>query len=203
MRVWDAAGGDEHLLEHRCVWPSRAGLDRRARAAGGSPVGGVAGRRRARAVPGTGGRALEQDADHAALELDSGTRLRARLVLAADGGDSKLRWLASASRATPTTTARTDFGRLRPITNARTPRRAGNVSCRRGTLRLSPYAHGGTRGRPSQAAIVWTLPEAEATPAAARRSEASFPAGTQHRFCRHLGGVDCCLQTRGLCCAGN
>ncbi len=134
MRVWDAAGGGELAFDADALRQPRTGLDRRARPAGRSPVGGAAGagvqlhcpariRRWSRTM---GWRSVALD--------DGGTRLHARLALAADGADSTLRALAGIERRRPTTTGSAAWSPSSTAsTRTRTP--AGSVSCRAGRWR--------------------------------------------------------------------
>jgi 2-octaprenyl-3-methyl-6-methoxy-1,4-benzoquinol hydroxylase len=93
MRVWDAGGGDELVFDADRLgrpelgWIVEHGLlvDRLWSAL---PAAGVAVH-----CP-DAAEALSQDSDSATLQLESGLRLHARLVIAADGGDSRLRTLA-------------------------------------------------------------------------------------------------------------
>ena len=158
MRVWDAAGGDELRFD-------ADGFGRRE--LGWIIENGLLVDRLWEALPAAGVRvycpaqlsALEQDesADHATLELEDGTRLRARLVLAADGGDSKLRALAGIETYTH------DYGQnaLVAFVDHEKPHEA---TCWQrflptGPLAFLPFA--GADGHRSS--IVWTLPETEAT----------------------------------------
>ncbi len=101
-------------------------------------------------------RALEQDADSASLELDSGLRLRSRLVLAADGGDSQLRAMAGIEtrvrdRGQSGLVAFVDHGQPHQAT-------CWQRFMPSGPLAFLPFdGQGGHRS-----SIVWTLPEAEA-----------------------------------------
>lgn len=93
MRVWDAAGGDELRFDADALGRTQLGwivenallVDRLWAAL---PAAGVQVRCPARVE------AMEQDADGVTLRLDDGTRIDARLAVAADGGDSTLRRLA-------------------------------------------------------------------------------------------------------------
>ncbi|GAB3370742.1 UbiH/UbiF family hydroxylase [Lysobacter rhizosphaerae] len=157
MRVWDAAGGDELRFDADVFGRRELGwivenallVDRLWAAL---PAAGVRLRCPAQVV------ALQQDegADHAALELDDGTRLRARLVLAADGGDSKLRSLAGIDTYTH------DYGQNALVAFVDHARPHEATCWQRflptGPLAFLPFA--GASGHRSS--IVWTLPEAEA-----------------------------------------
>lgn len=99
---------------------------------------------------------LEQDATHATLQLESGLRVHARLVLAADGGDSQLRGLAGIETVTR------DAGQSGLVAFVDHAHPHGDTCWQRflptGPLAFLPFAgHGGRRS-----SIVWTLPESEA-----------------------------------------
>ncbi|HEY0503613.1 MAG TPA: FAD-dependent oxidoreductase [Lysobacter sp.] len=160
MRVWDAAGGGELLFD--------------ADAFGRRELGwivehGLLVDRLWAALPAAGVRllcpeqvvALEQGADAAMLELEhasngGGSRLRARLVLAADGADSRLRALAGIDAATH------DYGQ-RGLVAFVDHERSHEATCWQrflptGPLAFLPFA--GEEGHRSS--IVWTLPDDEA-----------------------------------------
>jgi len=154
MEVWDAAGGDRLEFDadafgrRELGWIVEHGLlvDRLWAAL---PAAGV------RVVcPGrvTG---LSQDQEHAVLELDSGTRLRARLALAADGGDSPLRTLAGIETYTH------DYGQNGLVAFIEHERPHADTCWQRflptGPIAFLPFGGDGHRS-----SIVWTLPEAEA-----------------------------------------
>ena len=198
MRVWDAAGGDELRFDadafgrRELGWIVEHGLlvDRLWSAL---PAAGV------RVVCPEQLVALEQDDAHATLELDGGTRLRARLVLAADGGDSKLRALAGIDDATPTTTART---RLVAFVDQRTPARrprAGSASCRPGRWPSCPLP---ASGRPAQLDRVDAAGSRSDAPAA--RGRCRLPARTRRRLRRHAWARRLpCPSARHSRCGGN
>jgi 2-octaprenyl-3-methyl-6-methoxy-1,4-benzoquinol hydroxylase len=155
MRVWDAAGGDELRFD-------ADGFGRRE--LGWIVENGLLVDRLWSALPGAGVKVLcpaslstlEQGEEYATLELEDGTRLRARLVLAADGGDSKLRTLAGIETYTH------DYGQngLVAFVEHGLPHEA---TCWQrflpaGPLAFLPFA--AEAGHCSS--IVWTLPEAEA-----------------------------------------
>jgi 2-octaprenyl-3-methyl-6-methoxy-1,4-benzoquinol hydroxylase len=155
MRVWDAAGGDALHFDADAFGRSELGwivengllVDRLWSALPAAAVRVV--------CPGALA-ALEQDEAHATLELEDGTRLRARLVIAADGGDSRLRSLAGIETYTH------DYGQsaLVAFVDHEQPHQA---TCWQrflptGPLAFLPFA--GESGHRSS--IVWTLPEAEA-----------------------------------------
>ena len=155
MRVWDAAGGDELRFDadsfgrRELGWIVENGLlvDRLWAAL---PAAGV------RVLCPAQLSALEQGEDHATLELGDGTRLRARLVLAADGGDSKLRALAGIETYTH------DYGQNGLVAFV-DHERSHEATCWQrflptGPLAFLPFAGEGGR----RSSIVWTLPESEA-----------------------------------------
>jgi len=181
MRVWDAAGGDELRFDadafgrRELGWIVENGLlvDRLWAAL---PAAGV------RVICPAHLTALEQDEHHATLELEDGTRLRARLVLAADGGDSKLRALAGIETYTH------DYGQngLVAFVDHALPHEA---TCWQrflptGPLAFLPFA--GADGHRSS--IVWTLPEAEAL-RLCRVDEADFLRELHHAFAGTLGAL--------------
>jgi 2-octaprenyl-3-methyl-6-methoxy-1,4-benzoquinol hydroxylase len=159
MRVWDAAGGGELAFDadaygqHELGWiVEHALLVDRLWAA----------------LPGAGVSlhcpdsvmALEQDDDSAVLQLDGGTRLRARLVVAADGAGSKLRALAGID------TAAHDYHQrgLVAFVESELPHQA---TCWQrflptGPLAFLPFAADGDGSDGHTSSIVWTLPEAQA-----------------------------------------
>lgn len=160
MRVWDAAGGGELRFDadgfgrRELGWiVENALLVDRLWAA--LPAAGVRVLCPAQLV------ALEQGEDYAMLELDDGTRLRARLVLAADGGDSKLRSLAGIETYTH------DYGQNGLVAFV-DHERPHDATCWQRFLPTGPLAflpfvdeHGPGEGG-HRSSIVWTLPEAEA-----------------------------------------
>lgn len=182
MRVWDAAGGGELAFEADAFGRRELGwivehallVDRLWAAL---PAAGVQ-LHCPDAIVG-----LEQDDSGASVRLESGRSLRAKVVVAADGAESKLRTLAGIE------TARHDYGQrgLVAFVESELPHRA---TCWQrflptGPLAFLPFADGAdeaAQGRTSS--IVWTLPETEAerllqvdAPAFLRELEAAF-AGT-------------------------
>ncbi|UWX04353.1 FAD-dependent oxidoreductase [Pseudoxanthomonas sp. NC8] len=152
MRVWDAAGGGELQFDASAMAREQLGwivendllTDRLWAALAGA---GVRLHCPARVE------ALEQDAAGARLRLDDGTRLEARIAVAADGAGSVLRGLGRAGGGR---------ARLRPARRGRLHRDHAAARGHRlqrflptGPLALLPF----TGGRSS---IVWTLPDAEA-----------------------------------------
>ena len=154
MSVWDAAGGDRLEFDadafgrRELGWIVEHGLlvDRLWAALPGAGVRVV--------CPGrvTG---LVQDEDCAQLELDTGTRLRARLALAADGGDSPLRTLAGIE------TFAHDYGQngLVAFIEHERPHAA---TCWQRFLPAGPIAFLPFGGDGHRSSIVWTMPEDEA-----------------------------------------
>lgn len=155
MRVWDAAGGDEIRFD--------------ADAFGRRELGwivehGLLVDRLWAALPSAGVRllcpeqvvGLEQDDEACTLHLDSGSRPRARLVLAADGGDSKVRALAGIDTFTH------DYRQNGLVAFVDHVRPHEDTCWQRflptGPIAFLPFAgEGGHRS-----SIVWTLPESEA-----------------------------------------
>lgn len=152
MRVWDAGGGDElafdaaTLARDELGWIVENGLlvDRlwAALVAAGVQVHCPA------RVQG-----MEQDEAGVRLQLDDGTRLEARVAVAADGGASELRRLAGLDVDAH------DYGQRGVVAFIETAAPHQETAWQRflptGPLALLPF----TQGRSS---IVWTLPEAEA-----------------------------------------
>ena len=152
MRVWDAGGGDElafdaaTLARDELGWIVENGLlvDRlwAALVAAGVQVHCPA------RVQG-----MEQDEAGVRLQLDDGTRLEARVAVAADGGASELRRLAGLDVDAH------DYGQRGVVAFIETADPHRETAWQRflptGPLALLPF----TQGRSS---IVWTLPEAEA-----------------------------------------
>lgn len=159
MRVWDAAGGGELTFDADAFGQRELGwivehallVDRLWAVL---PQAGVKLHCPDSVV------ALEQSEDGVSLELDSGTRLRSRLVVAADGAGSKLRTLAGID------TAAHDYHQrgLVAFVESEQPHQA---TCWQrflptGPLAFLPFAddHNSREGHTSS--IVWTLPDAEA-----------------------------------------
>ena len=152
MRVWGAGGGDElafdaaTLARDELGWIVENGLlvDRlwAALVAAGVQVHCPA------RVQG-----MEQDEAGVRLQLDDGTRLEARVAVAADGGASELRRLAGLDVDAH------DYGQRGVVAFIETADPHQETAWQRflptGPLALLPF----TQGRSS---IVWTLPEAEA-----------------------------------------
>ncbi len=162
MRVWDAAGGGEIVFDadafgrRELGWIVEHALLVDALWAA-LPAAGVQVLCPEQVV------ALRQDEGDgdAALELASGRRLRARLIVAADGADSRLRQLAGIE------TRVHDYGQSGVVAFVDSEQ-AHRATCWQrflpgGPLAFLPFAgadHAGREGHRSS--IVWTLPEAEA-----------------------------------------
>lgn len=181
MRVWDAAGGGELVFDadafgrRELGWIVEHGLllDRLWAAL---PGAGVRVHCRARVV------ALEQDgndADGVRLQLDDGTRLQARIAIAADGAQSTLRELAGLE------VDRHDYAQRGVVAYVATERPHEDAAWQRflpgGPLAFLPCADGSS-------SIVWTLPEADATRALALDDDAFGRVLTQ-AFDARLGAV--------------
>lgn len=163
MRVWDAAGGDELRFDADALGRTQLGwivenallVDRLWAAL---PAAGVQVRCPARVE------AMQQDADGVTLRLDDGTRIDARLAVAADGGDSTLRRLAGLE-----VTAH-DYAQRGVVAFVCTGEPHEDTAWQRflpsGPLAFLPFADG-------LSSIVWTLPDAEAERVLAL-DEASF-----------------------------
>ena len=152
MRVWDAAGGDELRFDADALGRTQLGwivenallVDRLWAAL---PAAGVDVRCPARVE------AMEQDADGVVLRLDDGTRLDARLAVAADGADSTLRRLAGLE------VSGRDYAQRGVVAFVRTERSHEDTAWQRflptGPLAFLPFTDG-------LSSIVWTLPDDEA-----------------------------------------
>ncbi|WP_344758602.1 UbiH/UbiF family hydroxylase [Luteimonas lutimaris] len=152
MRVWDAAGGGELAFDADAVgrrelgWIVENGLlvDRLWAALARA---GVEVRMPAR-VEG-----LEQDAAGVRLRLDDGSRVEARVAIAADGAGSTLRKLAGGE------VSRHDYGQRGVVAFIETGRPHEETAWQRflptGPLAVLPFAEG-------RSSIVWTLPDARA-----------------------------------------
>jgi 2-octaprenyl-3-methyl-6-methoxy-1,4-benzoquinol hydroxylase len=158
MRVWDAAGGGELAFDADAFGRSELGwivehgllLDRLWAAL---PGAGVRVHCPARVV------ALEQggngdDAVGVRLQLDDGTRLQARIAIAADGAQSTLRGLAGLE------VDRHDYAQRGVVAYVATERAHEDTAWQRflpgGPLAFLPCADGSS-------SIVWTLPDTDAT----------------------------------------
>ncbi|QSX79774.1 FAD-dependent oxidoreductase [Agrilutibacter solisilvae] len=180
MTVWDAAGGDT--------------LDFDADAFGRRELGWIVEHnllvdRLWAALPAAGVRVvcpaqvvdLTQEEDHAVVELDSGARLRTRLALAADGGDSKLRTLAGIETFTH------DYGQDGLVAFVEHERPHEGTCWQRflpgGPIAFLPFGGDGHRS-----SIVWTLPQEEAARLLAA-DDAGFLRELQAAFAGTLGAL--------------
>lgn len=154
MRVWDAAGGDELAFD--------------ADAFGRRELGWIVEHavlvdRLWSALPAAGVQlhcpdavtALEQDDNGASVHLHSGLTLRARLLVAADGVESKLRELAGIEAP------RHDYGQ-RGLVAFVESELAHQSTCWQRFLPTGPLAFLPFAGAGHTSSIVWTLPEDEA-----------------------------------------
>lgn len=153
MCVWDAAGGGDLLFDADTLGHAQLGwilenallVDRLWAAL---PAAGVRLHCPARV------RDVEQDETGVRLTLEDGTRLDARLAIAADGADSSLRQAAGVA------VTQHDYAQRGVVAYIQTERPHEDTAWQRflpgGPLALLPF----TEGRSS---IVWTLPDAEAT----------------------------------------
>ena len=152
MRVWDAAGGGDLVFDADALGREQLGwivehsllVDRLWAAL---PAAGVRLHCPARVE------AMEQDDAGVRLRLEDGTRLEARVVIAADGADSTLRALAGVQVSTR------DYGQRGVVAFVETEKSNETTAWQRflpsGPLAFLPFAHG-------RSSIVWTLPDAEA-----------------------------------------
>ncbi|MFY2764080.1 FAD-dependent oxidoreductase [Arenimonas sp. MALMAid1274] len=179
MRVWDAAGGAEldfdaqslgrdhlgHIVEHALL------VDRLWAACGREP--GVQRYCPDKLV------ALEQDDNSVTAVLEGGQRLRARLLLGADGAASRVRELAGLD------VDRHDYGQQGLVAYVQTEHPHEDTAWQRflpsGPLAFLPCADG-------RSSIVWTQPEAEARRRLALEPEA-FERELTRAFDARLGQV--------------
>lgn len=186
MRVWDAAGGAELAFD--------------ADAFGRRELGWIVEHallvdRLWKALPGAGVQlhcpdsvqSLEQDESGATVRLDSGLSLRARLVVAADGAESKLRSLVGVEAS------RRDYAQCGLVAFVQSERPHDATCWQRflptGPLAFLPFADDAQAppealGRTSS--IVWTLPEPEAA-RLLEVDEAAFLRELQSAFAGTLG----------------
>lgn len=153
MCVWDAAGGGDLVFDADTLGHAQLGwilenallVDRLWAAL---PAAGVRLHCPARV------RDVEQDETGVRLTLEDGTRLDARLAIAADGADSSLRQAAGVA------VTQHDYAQRGVVAYIQTERPHEDTAWQRflpgGPMALLPF----TEGRSS---IVWTLPDAEAT----------------------------------------
>lgn len=181
MRVWDAAGGGELAFDadafgrRELGWIIEHGLllDRLWAAL---PGAGVRVHCPARVV------ALEAAGEgdgYARLALDDGSRLQARIAIAADGAQSTLRELAGMQ------VARHDYGQRGVVGYVATAQGHEDTAWQRflptGPLAFLPCADGSS-------SIVWTLPDDEATRVLAL-DDAAFSRELTRAFDARLGAV--------------
>ncbi len=179
MRVWDGGAPDElHFTAHHAGSAALGHIVEQGALQHGlwqalQREPGIEWHCPARAV------ALQQDAGMVSLELDQGTRLSARLALAADGADSPLRELAGLQ------TQRHDYAQRGLVAYVRCERSHQDTAWQRflttGPLAVLPCSEG-------LASIVWTLPNAEAERLLAL-DEASFNAALTRAFDARLGAM--------------
>jgi len=102
--------------------------------------------------------ATEVDADRRTLALDDGSRIAARLIVAADGADSALRNLLGIA------TQDRDYAQRAIVAHVRTERGHVETAWQRflpaSTIAFLPLADG--RGGAGRCSIVWSVPNAEA-----------------------------------------
>jgi 2-octaprenyl-3-methyl-6-methoxy-1,4-benzoquinol hydroxylase len=179
MRVWDAAGGSELCFDADALGQAQLGhivenallVDRLWSALAAEP--GIA-----RHCPDSLA-AFEQDESGVEVELASGARLRAQLLLGADGAHSRVRELAGIGWRGAS------YGQRAIVAYVRTQRPHEDTCWQRflpsGPLAFLPCGDG-------RSSIVWSLPEAEA----ARRlalDDATFLAELTRAFDARLGEV--------------
>ncbi|GAB2495375.1 FAD-dependent oxidoreductase [Arenimonas alkanexedens] len=179
MRVWDAAGGGEldfdadtlardhlgHIVEHGLL------VDRLWAACGREPS--------LRRIFPARLATLEQDAEAAIAVLEDGQRLRARLVVGADGAGSRVRAELGLQ------TDAHDYGQRGLVAYVGTEQAHEDTAWQRflptGPLAFLPCADG-------RSSIVWTLPEADAQRLLAL-DDASFARELTRAFDARLGEV--------------
>lgn len=179
MRVWDAGGGDElrfdaeslgrdalgHIVEHGLL------VDRLWSAVAAAPA-------IARFCPDKL-QSMESDDDATTLVLASGQRLRARLVLGADGASSRVRALAGLA------VDERDYGQRGVVGYVTTERPHQDTAWQRflptGPLAFLPCGDG-------RSSIVWTLPDDDAARVLAL-DDAAFCRELTRAFDARLGEV--------------
>lgn len=183
MRVWDAAGGGELAFDSDAFGRTELGW---------IVEHGLLLDRLWAALPGAGVRvhcparvqALEQGDDRPAaegvrLQLDDGTRLQARVAIAADGAESTLRRLAGLE------VDRRDYAQRGIVGYVATERAHEDTAWQRflpgGPLAFLPCADGSS-------SIVWTLPDADAQRVLAL-DDAAFGHALARAFDARLGAV--------------
>ena len=178
MRVWDAAGGGELAFDADAFGRPQLGwivehallVDRLwARL---QPAG-------VRVLCPARVTALAQDPDGVRVQLDDGTRLAARLLVAADGGDSSVRALVGVDAP------RHDYGQRGVVAYVATERPHESTAWQRflpgGPLAFLPCTDG-------LSSIVWSVPDADATRLLAL-DDAAFGAELTRAFDARLGAV--------------
>lgn len=178
MRVWDAAGGDELDFDGDAFgrdalgWIVENGL-LQDRLWAALPAAGVAVHCPARVA------AFTQGDDGVRLELEDGGRVAARLVIAADGGNSTLRRMAGIG------SSGRDYGQRGVVGYVRTERPHEDTAWQRflpaGPLAFLPCGDG-------LSSIVWSLPDAEAARMLAL-DDAALAAELTRAFGGRLGEV--------------
>jgi 2-octaprenyl-3-methyl-6-methoxy-1,4-benzoquinol hydroxylase len=178
MRVWDAAGGGELAFDADAFGRRELGwivehallVDRlwaRLREVG------------VRVLCPARVTALAQDDEGVRLQLDDGTRLAARLLLAADGADSSVRALIGVDAP------RHDYHQRGLVAYVATERPHESTAWQRflrgGPLAFLPCGDG-------LSSIVWSVPDAEATRLLAL-DDATFGAELTRAFDARLGGT--------------
>jgi len=178
MRVWDAAGGGELTFDAGALGRGELGwivendlLVERLRAA--LPAAGVRVHCPARVE------AMEEDAAGVRLRLDDGTRLDARVAVAADGAASDLRRLAGIGVDAH------DYAQRGIVAFVDGERPHEDTAWQRflpsGPLAFLPFAGG-------HSSIVWTLPDDEAARVLAL-DDAAFAVALTDAFAARLGRV--------------
>jgi 2-octaprenyl-3-methyl-6-methoxy-1,4-benzoquinol hydroxylase len=188
MRVWDAAGGSELCFDADALGQAQLGhivengllVDRLWAAA--SREANIA-----RHCP-DALKAFEQDKDGVDVELESGGRLRARLLVGADGAHSKVRELAGIGWRGSA------YGQRAIVAYVRTEKPHEDTCWQRflpsGPLAFLPCGDG-------RCSIVWSLPEAEAARLLAL-DDARFLAELTRAFDARLGAVVECSARRAF-----
>ncbi len=178
MRVWDAAGGDELAFDADALGRDQLGwiiennllVDRLWAAL---PAAGVRLHCPARVE------SMEQDEEGVRLRLDNGTRVDARLAIAADGADSTLRELAGLQVSAH------DYAQRGVVafvdTEASNEATAWQRFLPSGPLAFLPFVDG-------RSSIVWTLPDSEAERVLAL-DDGAFNRELTLAFAAHLGEV--------------
>lgn len=187
MRVWDAAGGGELRFDAQRVgrdalgWIVEHGLlaDRLWTALQSAGVQVCNPRRVIALDAGDADVARDGATDTITVQLDDHARLRARLVVAADGASSTLRDLAGIG------VVRHDHGQRAIVAYVTTERPHEDTAWQRflpgGPLAFLPWRDG-------RSSIVWTLPDAEARRLLAT-GDAAFRMELERAFDATLGAI--------------